>query len=140
MSISTPAIDARAQALRVITQAEAELLMAKQFLHEAGTDPEAWLDSGLREIAKARALLAFAVPAPLDVILFCPKCGAQHVDKPEPEKGWTNPPHKSHLCHVCGLIWRPADVPTNGVERVQTRGSADTWEAVPAPPPLPAKP
>src|SRR5574340_600312 len=25
-------------------------------------------------------------------------------------KGWDNPPHRSHLCHGCGHIWRPADV------------------------------
>ncbi len=64
---------------------------------------------------------------PIDVMLYCPVCHHQHVDRPEPDKGWDNPPHKSHLCHGCGLIWRPADVPTNGVESVGTRGSADTW-------------
>jgi hypothetical protein len=90
-------------------------------------------------------------PRPIDVMLFCPKCGAQHIDAPEPEPEcdchiptiegagqhspscsifreiWTNPPHKSHLCHGCGVIWRPADVPTNGVARPATRGKADTF-------------
>ncbi len=64
---------------------------------------------------------------PIDVMLFCPKCGRQHIDAPEPETGWTNPPHKSHLCHGCGTIWRPADVPTNGVAAIATSGKADTW-------------
>lgn len=64
---------------------------------------------------------------PLNMILPCPSCGAFHVDAPEPGKGWMNPPHKSHLCHFCGCVWRPADVPTNGVAKTQTRGSDDTW-------------
>lgn len=74
--------------------------------------------------------------APIDMILHCPKCGMQHVDAPEeavdrddpdyhcPPR-WENPPHKSHLCHGCGNIWRPADVPTNGVATIKTKGKAD---------------
>lgn len=65
--------------------------------------------------------------APIDVVLHCPRCRAQHIDVPEPERGWTNPPHRSHLCHACGLIWRPADVCTNGVKTPSTRGRRDTW-------------
>lgn len=30
-----------------IAQSLAELMMAKRFLHEAGTDPDAWIDSVL---------------------------------------------------------------------------------------------
>ena len=52
---------------------------------------------------------------PIDVLLFCPSCKGQHVDAPEPENDWTNPPHRKHLCHVCGNIWKAAEVPTNGV-------------------------
>lgn len=40
---------------------------------------------------------------------------------------WMNPPHRSHLCHSCGTVWRPADVPTNGVQSIKTRGKCDTW-------------
>lgn len=48
--------------------------------------------------------------------------------------------HRSHLCHGCGHIWRPADVPTNGVAAVKTKGKADsptvtTQPAAPAPAP-----
>lgn len=83
---------------------------------------------------------------PIPMILHCPKCGVQHIDEPaleeRDEEGraihWTNPPHRSHLCHGCGCIWRPADVPTNGVARIETVGKADTWGrfigASPAPP------
>lgn len=69
-----------------------------------------------------------AVPGePIPMILICPNCKTQHIDEPDPENGWDNPPHKSHLCHCCAHIWRPADAPTTGVEAIRTRGKADTW-------------
>lgn len=66
---------------------------------------------------------------PIPMILYCPRCGLQHVDGPVPEKGWLNPPHRSHKCHnqSCGCIWRPADVETIGVRTIETRGKADNW-------------
>lgn len=67
------------------------------------------------------------MPDPIPMILHCPTCGAQHIDAPEPDKGWTNPPHRSHLCHDCGTTWRPADVPTTGVHHIRTVGKGDTW-------------
>lgn len=74
--------------------------------------------------------------APVPMILFCPSCGTQHIDAPEPEYAdngadateWHNPPHRSHLCHGCGIIWRPADVTTVGVAKIETRGKADTFD------------
>lgn len=97
---------------------------------------------------------------PINVILFCPRCGTQHVDAPESEETfqnrmqafglvaepqdrfpsrWTNPPHKSHLCHNCYAVWRPADVPTNGVAQIKTRGKEDnTWTNSAAVPPSPS--
>jgi hypothetical protein len=85
---------------------------------------------------------------PIPMVLHCPKCGLQHIDREEPPHtehtviggdiaevevapGWANPPHRSHLCAGCGHIWRPADVPTTGVAAIQTRGKADS----PPPPP-----
>lgn len=84
---------------------------------------------------------------PIDMVLHCPKCGLQHIDEPEEERsedicegpevvdtvtiGWDNPPHRSHLCHGCGHIWRPADVPTNGVQMVKTKGKVDSPIAAP---------
>lgn len=85
---------------------------------------------------------------PIPMVIFCPNCHTQHIDKAEeqcPEfygthqcelakghssvyhsaaplenqKRWTNPPHKSHLCHGCGNIFRFANYPTNGVENVE---------------------
>ncbi len=87
---------------------------------------------------------------PISMILHCPVCHKQHIDTPracgytecseasmcfcagmgEPDRceRWTNPPHRSHLCHFCGCVWRPADVATTGVERIITEGKADTWK------------
>lgn len=78
------------------------------------------------------------------MVLHCPGCHLQHIDWPEPAvehdhgavefPAWDNPPHRSHLCHGCAHVWRPADVPTNGVQAVKTRGRGDS------PPPAPRRP
>lgn len=81
-----------------------------------------------------------ALASPIDMVLFCPRCGTQHLDEVEsieealarrnngkPYAGrWFNEPHRSHLCKGCDFIWRPADVATNGVLELKTRGRADT--------------
>ena len=83
-----------------------------------------------REVARAVLVQAQLEAKPLDMVLHCPECGLQHVDEPDVRTpGWENPPHRSHLCHGCQCIWRPADVATNGVRAVATRGKADSWPA-----------
>ena len=84
---------------------------------------------------------------PIDMVLYCPTCGMQHIDAPEPHllgavdlTTWHNPAHRSHLCHGCGHIWRPADVPTNGVAAVKTKGKADSPIAAPQLAPTAAQP
>lgn len=78
---------------------------------------------------------------PIDMILFCPTCNAQHIDEPVAHRvscaacvmwegvpmfaaapdakctcgTWTNPPHRTHSCRACGESWRPSDHATNGV-------------------------
>ncbi len=64
---------------------------------------------------------------PLPLVLHCPMCGTQHIDAPEPEIGWTNPPHRSHKCKACGCVWRPSDIPTTGVASAGTKGKGDNW-------------
>jgi hypothetical protein len=100
-------------------------------------------------IAADRALARStdAPSEPINMVLFCPACGVQHIDAPEipdPHPSstgeddhdlWTNPPHRSHLCHGCGHVWRPADVPTNGVAAVKTKGKADSALAATTPAP-----
>jgi hypothetical protein len=77
---------------------------------------------------------------PIDIVVFCPACDTQHIDAEDRcaecpggscmcvkmAERWTNPPHRSHLCAFCGHVWRPADVPTNGVATVKTRGERDS--------------
>lgn len=81
---------------------------------------------------------------PIPMILHCPTCGLQHIDEAEmppmtyalgmvaasTRPLWGNPPHRSHLCARCSCIWRPADVPTEGVQAVATRGEKDTWPSM----------
>src|ERR1044072_1073994 len=79
---------------------------------------------------------------PIDLLLFCPMCATQHVDEAKPDvcekcgceeefcpcedfTAWLNPPHKSHRCTACNHVWRPADVPTNGVAELKTKGERD---------------
>lgn len=98
---------------------------------------ERWrADSGTAaDLAEIREYLAKPIP----MILFCPECGFQHIDEPNESttwanndhppatagEPWTNPPHRSHLCEQCGHIWRPADVATEGVREIRTKGTAD---------------
>lgn len=49
---------------------------------------------------------------PVELILHCPMCHARHVDRGE--MAVTN--HKTHACQACGHQWRPANVPTVGVQ------------------------
>jgi hypothetical protein len=94
-----------------------------------------WQDNGEKfiEVWRADAPALQEQPTAIDMIMYCPNCGKQHVDSAEahkdesPECAWANPPHRSHLCHNCGCIWRPADVATNGVAEIKTEGKADTW-------------
>jgi hypothetical protein len=100
---------------------------------------------GLGVLSGETAAPTTAQAASIDMVLYCPACGKQHIDAPEPgvifaqdASGrpseqetstvgeWLNPPHRSHLCHGCGHIWRPADVATNGVAALKTKGTADS--------------
>ncbi len=58
------------------------------------------------------------------MIVFCPRCGRQHIDAPA--RGWNNPPHCSHLCAFCGWIWRPCARPTIGVAAIEQLGLMDS--------------
>ncbi len=61
-----------------------------------------------------RALLLTRIeilPEPIPMILHCPECAERHID----ENGWEIKIHYTHACQNCGLVWRPAIVPTIGV-------------------------
>lgn len=48
----------------------------------------------------------------IPMILFCPMCHARHLDEGE----FATKPHHTHACQWCGFVWRPAVVPTVGVQ------------------------
>lgn len=104
--------------------------VVSDFINASRTEKAGWVPVYL---ATPSAALDAREKEPIDMVLHCPKCGLQHIDRREHGHGpygrtveWDNPPHKSHLCHGCGHIWRPADVPTNGVRSVRTTGKADS--------------
>jgi len=130
------------------TYAEAEDSLSRSELNSIENDnPAVWeLIADMKERDQGKG------PKPIPMVLHCPRCGAQHIDEEETEaefllrwkevaeyerltgektgtalERWTNPPHKSHLCHNCGTIWRVADIPTNGVKTVGV-GEKDTWK------------
>lgn len=108
--------------------------MSEQFYHDEQcaslTLSTAPCNCKLAEIQRLREQLAERereLASPIPMILFCPACGLQHIDAPDERTlDWTNPPHKSHLCHGCKHIWRPCDRPTNGVAEITTQGKADS--------------
>lgn len=106
----------------------AQLRLLKLY-HTTG-EPGAKPDLHWKHLNEFAAAIEAEVRAtvPIDMVLHCPNCGTQHIDSEELCEGtsWDNPPHRSHLCHACGHIWRPADVPTNGVKAVLTKGKADS--------------
>lgn len=135
MKISTGPVS-HADALRFADEVETALSEVAAGTRKAGKVP---LEPVCRLIQFARDSAT-----PIDMVLHCPKCGEQHIDEPEqppaadlcagnPEDVWTNPPHRSHLCKHCGFIWRPADVATNGVAAVKTRGKDDDPIVTPKP-------
>jgi len=83
-------------------------------------------------------LLSLSEQLPIPMILYCPVCQMQHIDAPNPEIGWEDPPHKSHECQGCKAVWRPCDLATTGVRELATRGKSDTWPMGKEPQAMPA--
>lgn len=52
------------------------------------------------------------LPEPIPLLLTCPQCGMRHIDAGE----FATKPHHTHACQHCGMTWRPAIVPTVGVQ------------------------
>lgn len=49
---------------------------------------------------------------PVPMRLQCPACGELHIDEGE----FATKRHHTHACQACGMVWRPAIVPTVGVQ------------------------
>lgn len=52
--------------------------------------------------------MGMAIP----MIMYCPQCAIRHIDTGV----FANKPHHTHACQHCGNVWRPAIVPTVGVQ------------------------
>lgn len=63
-------------------------------------DCEALKDDAIHEIS------------PIPMLLWCPECGRRHVDRGE----FVLKSHHTHACQHCGHCWRPAVLPTVGVQ------------------------
>lgn len=51
------------------------------------------------------------IPPAIPMLLWCPECGERHIDEGE----FATKLHHTHACQHCGMVWRPAIVPTVGV-------------------------
>lgn len=49
---------------------------------------------------------------PLKLVLFCPACRAQHIDRGP----WETREHLTHLCESCHHLWVASEVCSVGVE------------------------
>lgn len=49
---------------------------------------------------------------PIPMLLWCPECGKRHIDEGE----FSTKVHHTHFCQNCDHAWRPAIVPTVGVQ------------------------
>lgn len=57
----------------------------------------------------------------IDMLLWCPACGARHYDDGE----YSSKLHHTHACQSCGMVWRPAVVFTRGVRFLPGFKNAD---------------
>ncbi len=84
---------------------------------EKRNPPDSWgciadnLMLGLRNIVLDAERAHLMDPAPIPMILICPSCGARHIDVGP----FATKVHHTHACQHCGMVWRPAIVPTVGV-------------------------
>ena len=61
---------------------------------------------------ESAAFREVGAPKPVPMLLWCPECGTRHVDAGE----FRTKSHHTHACQDCGMVWRPALIPTVGVQ------------------------
>lgn len=94
---------------KAVDQAEA-ILNSTEFQHTV----EEYQRSLERATLPSPTVVAEGPPKqfePIPMLLYCPECGARHVDEGE----YATKSHHTHACQSCGLAWRPAIVETVGV-------------------------
>lgn len=89
--------------------ASSHLAMALKVLREASTSGGMHM---LPEEATALLNELSRPQAPIPMRLTCPSCNALHIDVGE----FATKVHHTHACQSCGMVWRPAVVPTVGVQ------------------------
>lgn len=80
--------------------------------------PHSWKNVGETYAPQVAAQLGLGTlapepePDPIPMLLWCPECGERHID----EGKFATKSHTTHACQHCGHVWRPAIVPTCGVQ------------------------
>jgi rubredoxin len=69
------------------------------------------IDAMAFELLDARDAAVRGEGGSIPMRLNCPECRALHIDEDE----FATKAHHTHACQHCGLVWRPAVVPTVGV-------------------------
>lgn len=97
-----------------LTKAELHELILKYelFVIETGR-PSAELEV-LRELRVRREIIFDRGGEPVPMLLWCPYCHERHIDIGE----FATKVHHTYACQKCGLPWRPALVPTVGVQHL----------------------
>ena len=74
--------------------------------------PGVWPSDKPKEGEEPLRDIEAAKPEPIPMLLHCPACHERHIDAGE----FASKPHHTHACQSCGHCWRPAVVPTVGVQ------------------------
>jgi hypothetical protein len=82
-----------------------------------------------RDAGRKEAHLAILPPEAIPMRLVCEGCGKLHIDEGE----FATKLHHTHSCQHCGLTWRPAVVPTVGVQFLPGFKNAPPVEPTAAP-------
>jgi len=69
------------------------------------------IDAMAFELLDARDAAKRGEGGSIPMRLPCPECGTLHIDEGE----FATKSHHTHACQNCGMVWRPAVVPTVGV-------------------------
>ncbi len=138
----TPLPERLKMSRRMVAKMCSETRPPKMSIPPSADDEDMFICQTLADAMETIKAYSEAQQKPVDMLLFCPNCGEQHVDEAKPDAcetcgqnlqgcacetftAWLNPPHKSHRCSYCNHVFRPADVPTNGVLQIQTAGKND---------------
>jgi len=90
----------------------ASVMPAVKKVEPARDEPELNMEPRVVEQVPLSTVAGLSQPDPIPMLLWCPGCHARHIDRGE----FGLKPHRTHACQKCGMVWRPALVPTVGVE------------------------